>query len=105
MQNKVHCVFKCFFEGSNCKRTRGDESIFHHKKPFRLFFRTNYGKVLTLDGVIQCTERDEHAYQEMIAHLPLASHPCPKKVSLKSFGHEMIDLRLRSFLELCIFRI
>ena len=33
-----------------------------------------------LDGVIQVTERDEHAYQEMIAHLPLYSHPNPKKV-------------------------
>ena len=25
-----------------------------------------YGNVLVLDGVIQVTERDEHAYQEMI---------------------------------------
>lgn len=42
-----------------------------------------YGNVLVLDGVIQCTERDEFAYQEMIANLPLCSHPCPKKVPLK----------------------
>lgn len=41
-----------------------------------------YGNVLVLDGVIQCTERDEFAYQEMIANLPLCSHPCPKKVFL-----------------------
>ncbi|KAM6925276.1 spermidine synthase [Xenentodon cancila] len=39
-----------------------------------------YGNVLVLDGVIQCTERDEFAYQEMIANLPLCSHSCPKKV-------------------------
>ncbi|KAF8523507.1 putative chimeric spermidine synthase/saccharopine reductase [Hysterangium stoloniferum] len=26
----------------------------------------------------QCTERDEFSYQEMIAHIPLASHPNPK---------------------------
>ncbi|KAF8903307.1 Spermine/spermidine synthase-domain-containing protein [Gymnopilus junonius] len=39
-----------------------------------------YGNVLILDGVIQCTERDEFSYQEMIAHLPLASHPNPRKV-------------------------
>lgn len=32
-----------------------------------------FGKVLVLDGVIQCTERDEFAYQEMITHLPLAA--------------------------------
>ncbi|KZO97422.1 hypothetical protein CALVIDRAFT_545260 [Calocera viscosa TUFC12733] len=39
-----------------------------------------HGNVLVLDGVIQCSERDEFSYQEMIAHLPLASHPDPKHV-------------------------
>jgi hypothetical protein len=34
-----------------------------------------------LDGVIQCTDRDEFSYQEMISFLPLNSHPNPKKVS------------------------
>lgn len=42
---------------------------------------TTYGNVLVLDGVIQCTERDEFSYQEMIANLPLCSHPNPRKVS------------------------
>ncbi|TDL18496.1 saccharopine dehydrogenase [Rickenella mellea] len=45
-----------------------------------VFESTTYGNVLVLDGAIQCTERDEFSYQEMIAHLPLASHPNPKKV-------------------------
>lgn len=40
----------------------------------------SYGNVLVLDGVIQCTERDEFSYQEMIANLPLCSHPNPRKV-------------------------
>lgn len=43
---------------------------------------TSYGKVLVLDGVIQVTERDECAYQEMITHLPLCSIPNPQKVCL-----------------------
>jgi spermidine synthase len=41
---------------------------------------STYGKVLVLDGVIQLTERDECAYQEMITHLPLCSIANPKKV-------------------------
>ncbi|KAK7682090.1 putrescine aminopropyltransferase [Cerrena zonata] len=45
-----------------------------------VFESETYGNILVLDGVIQCTERDEFSYQEMIAHLPLASHPNPKKV-------------------------
>jgi spermidine synthase len=32
-----------------------------------------YGRVLVLDGVIQCTDRDEFSYQEMMAHLPLCA--------------------------------
>jgi spermidine synthase len=45
-----------------------------------VFESTDYGNVLVLDGAIQATERDEFAYQEMIAHLALNSHPNPKKV-------------------------
>ncbi|KAG8080835.1 hypothetical protein GUJ93_ZPchr0007g4133 [Zizania palustris] len=41
---------------------------------------STYGKVLVLDGVIQVTERDECAYQEMITHLPLCSIKDSKKV-------------------------
>ncbi len=40
----------------------------------------NYGRVLVLDGALQLTERDEFAYQEMIAHIPLFSHPNPERV-------------------------
>lgn len=45
-----------------------------------VFESSDYGNVLVLDGVIQATERDEFAYQEMITHLAMNSHPCPKKV-------------------------
>ena len=34
-----------------------------------------FGTVLLLDGVIQCTDRDEFSYQEMITHLPASSLP------------------------------
>lgn len=33
-----------------------------------------------LDGVIQCTKRDECSYQEMITLLPVNSHPNPENV-------------------------
>ncbi|XP_001359112.3 spermidine synthase [Drosophila pseudoobscura] len=45
-----------------------------------------YGKCLILDGIIQCTSRDEFSYQEMIAFLPLFSHPNPKKVLIVGGG-------------------
>ena len=49
---------------------------------FCIFNRKTFGNALMLDGVIQCTERDEFSYQEMIAFLPINSHPNPKKVLL-----------------------
>jgi len=45
------------------------------------FYETEtFGRMMTLDGVIQITERDEFAYQEMIAHIPLFAHPNPERV-------------------------
>lgn len=39
-----------------------------------------------LDGIIQCTSRDEFSYQEMISFLPLCAHPNPKKVLIVGGG-------------------
>ncbi|XP_049806575.1 spermidine synthase [Schistocerca nitens] len=46
----------------------------------------SHGRALILDGIIQCTEFDEFAYQEMIAFLPLCSHVSPKKVLIVGGG-------------------
>ncbi|KAK2157934.1 hypothetical protein LSH36_181g04036 [Paralvinella palmiformis] len=40
----------------------------------------NHGRALVLDGVIQLTESDEFSYQEMLAHVPVNSHPNPENV-------------------------
>ncbi|EDW96690.1 spermidine synthase isoform X1 [Drosophila yakuba] len=45
-----------------------------------------YGRCLILDGIIQCTARDEFSYQEMISFLPLCAHPNPKKVLIVGGG-------------------
>ncbi|XP_017633889.1 spermidine synthase 1 [Gossypium arboreum] len=60
-----------------------EKVLFQGKSDYQnvmVFQSSTYGKVLVLDGVIQLTERDECAYQEMITHLPLCSIPNPKKV-------------------------
>ena len=54
------------------------------KKISYTIFRKSHGRALMLDGIIQCTESDEFAYQEMISFLPLCSHPKPEKVKIKS---------------------
>lgn len=59
------------------------EILHHTKSPFQdiLVFKSHsFGNVLVLNGIVQCTERDEFVYQELITHLPVMSHENPKKV-------------------------
>jgi spermidine synthase len=49
--------------------------------------------VLVPDDIVQLTEKDECAYQEMIAHLPLCSILSPKTViSFENHGFEVTAL-------------
>ena len=45
-----------------------------------------YGRALILDGVVQTTEGDEHVYHEMLTHLPMLTHPNPKRVLIIGAG-------------------
>lgn len=66
-----------------------EEVLFEGRSEFQdvlVFQSKTYGRVLVLDGVIQLTERDEYAYQEMMTHVPLFSHPCPKRVLIIGGG-------------------
>src|SRR5690606_6230014 len=40
----------------------------------KLFESGHFGRILTLDGVVQCTESDEYVYHEMLTHLPIMAH-------------------------------
>ena len=39
-----------------------------------IFENAIFGRILALDGVIQTTERDDHVYHEMLAHVPILAH-------------------------------
>lgn len=58
-------------------------SRFQHIQVFRT---ATYGHMLVLDGKIQCTERDEYAYHEMIVHPAMFCHPAPKRVLIIGGG-------------------
>lgn len=45
-----------------------------------------FGHMLTLDGMVMTTERDEFVYHEMVAHVPLFTHPNPKHVLVVGGG-------------------
>ena len=75
------------------------ESVLHEERSdyqhILVFQSSTYGRVLVLDGdfllllmksnyfyppagVIQLTERDEFAYQEMMVHVPMMAHSDPR---------------------------
>ncbi len=45
-----------------------------------------FGKVLTLDGLVMVTEKDEFIYHEMITHVPMATNPKIRKVLVIGAG-------------------
>jgi len=45
-----------------------------------------HGRMMTLDGLVMATERDEFIYHEMMAHVPLFSHPDPKQMLIIGGG-------------------
>ena len=45
-----------------------------------IFETPEFGRVLTLDGNVMLTERDEFIYDEMITHVPMAIHKEAKEI-------------------------
>lgn len=51
-----------------------------------IFENSALGRVMTLDGVVQTTERDEFIYHEMMTHVPLLAHGAAKHVLIIGGG-------------------
>lgn len=51
-----------------------------------LFETPGFGRVLTLDGVIQVTTGDEFVYHEMLAHVPVYAHGAVKSACVVGGG-------------------
>ncbi len=62
---------------------RVKKTIYSEKTDFQEIeiLETEYfGKMMILDGVIQTTTFDEYIYHEMIVHVPMFTHPEPKRI-------------------------
>ena len=51
-----------------------------------IFESKEFGKVLTLDGYLMVTEKDEYIYHEMITHIPMAVNPDIKNILVIGAG-------------------
>ncbi|GAB4386505.1 MAG: hypothetical protein Kow00121_53240 [Elainellaceae cyanobacterium] len=69
-------------------RHKGDR-VFRQKSPFQtveIYDTFEYGKMLTVDSMVMCSENDENAYHEMITHVPILTHPQVKDVLIIGGG-------------------
>ncbi len=60
-----------------------EKTLYSKKSKFQqidVFQTKTCGKMLVLDGIIQLTEDDEFAYQEMLTHIPMFAHKNPEKI-------------------------
>eukprot|EP01052_Picozoa_sp_SAG31_P036240 SAG31_NODE_4492_length_3188_cov_3.281716_2_plen_164_part_00 len=80
------------------------KSLANVRTPYQhieVFENPSFGKVLLIDGDLMLTERDEAAYHEMLAHVPLAFLPTAQSVLIIGGASTIITVG-RSF---CSWRI
>jgi spermidine synthase len=68
---------------------RIDKLYFEHKTEHQhlmIFHNAALGRVMTLDGVVQTTEKDEFIYHEMMAHVPILAHGEARQVLIIGGG-------------------
>jgi len=73
----VHCRF------------RVREPIFSQRSPFQridIVETFQFGRMLLLDNTVQTSEGDQWAYHEMLVHVPLLTHPAPRRVLIVGGG-------------------
>ena len=66
-----------------------DEVLFDNQSDvqhIQVFQNNRFGRVLTLDGVVQTTEGDEFIYHEMLTHVPILAHGAAKRVLIIGGG-------------------
>jgi len=68
---------------------RVNRHLYSQKSEFQqidIFETSEFGRVLTLDGNVMLTERDEFIYDEMITHVPMSVHPKVRDVLVIGAG-------------------
>jgi len=63
--------------------------LYRKRSPFQtieVFETERFGRLLTLDGLVMLTDRDNFIYHEMLSHPALFTHPAPRQVLIVGGG-------------------
>lgn len=61
------------------------DSATDHQR-LRVFENPTFGRIMTLDGVVQVTEADNFIYHEMLTHVPILAHGAARRVLIVGGG-------------------
>ncbi len=76
-------------EGGSAFSFKLKEKLHEEKSPFQkieIWETEGYGTLMTIDGYIMLTDRDNFLYHEMMSHPALFTHPEPKRVVIIGGG-------------------
>lgn len=82
---------------------RVEKQLFSGTSDFQridVFDSEEFGRFLTSDGSVIFSEKDEFTYDEMIVHVPMAVHPCVKKVLVIGGGDGGVARELSYYSEI-----
>jgi len=87
LSEQISDGFKLSYE-----RVPAGETSFHPAKgtsdfqTYEVFETTAFGRVLLVDGLLQCSQFDEYVYHESLVHPALVAHGCPSNVMVLGGG-------------------
>lgn len=81
--------FNEYYNGTTGLTVGVNRVLFHEKSPYQtveVFETDTWGNMMTIDGIVMLSEKDEFVYHEMITHPALLTHPNPKRVLIIGGG-------------------
>lgn len=78
-----------FYNGQTGLTVGIKKQLFHEQTPYQLvevFETDTWGNLMTIDGMVMLSEKDEFVYHEMMAHVAMFTHPNPKRVLIIGGG-------------------
>lgn len=76
-------------EGGSALSLQISRKVHDQQTPYQrleIYETEKYGRLMTLDGLVMLTGRDNFIYHEMLVHPALFTHPAPKKVLIIGGG-------------------
>lgn len=81
LEERLHAHFRASYEAT---QVLYDEETGQQR--LMVFENPTFGRIMTLDSVVQTTESDEFIYHEMLAHVPVLAHGKVKRVLIVGGG-------------------